>query len=180
MTRMSSEPTSDADVVEASVEEPDADVGVDGDPDEVLDAGDADVDALPPLSTCEPEARLSGEVAPPNYFACSPDVPQPPRGELPYYLGSGQLCSDGAGVAWFTLGQPSRAQVGLLDYSNAVILTVMDSEARVVTQIGPGQACVEVDLEAGAVGLAAEPAAPPVAGNEYFEFYVDLVEEPAP
>jgi hypothetical protein len=190
MTRISDEPSLDADVVTNVDADPDAVVSVDADPDVVVSVdadpdavvsvdADPDADVLPPLSLCEPEFRLSGEMAPPAYFTCPGDPPPPEREQLPIYLGDGHLCDAGPSVAWFTLAEDARVRLGLAESANAIALTLLDGEGREIVQIGPGPACVEAEMHAGAVGLSASLVEPGDGGG-YFEFYLDFPEDPAP
>lgn len=178
----------DADVV---VTESDPDAGrdvidgtdaFDATPDALPDAQvDAELDAevLPDLTPCEPEARMGGMMQPVDYFVCTWDDPAPPMDMLPVFLGMGQSCEGGHSQAWFSLDERTRLRIGLIDWSENVQLTVMDSEARVLTQIGPGQACVELDVDV-AVGLSAATATPTDDDSQYFDFYVDFVGDEEP
>lgn len=182
-TPLSPAPSDDADVAEVVVDEhPDPDAGpdvldvTDAWPDARPDAQiDADVEPLPILTPCEPDPRMSGFMAPVGYFVCEWDDPPPPSDGLPIDIGMGELCAGGSAQAWYTIETRTRLRIGLLDYSENVRLTVMDSGARVIAQLGPGQACVELDVEPDSVGLAAEAVGSSDVENGYFEFYVDIV-----
>lgn len=175
----------DADIV---VTESEPDAGPDGsDGSDVLDITDATPDAepdaqidaevmpLPNPTPCEPDPRMSGATMPTNFFVCEWDDPPPPSEELPIRIGGGHTCAGGSAQAWYTIDERTRLRIGLLDYNESVRLTVMDSQGRVLTQLGPGESCLELYVEPDAVGLAVEGVGEPDLENQYFEFYIDIV-----
>ncbi len=132
----------------------------------------------PPLPMpCEHEQRMSGFAMPANYFTCSDSEPDSPPHELTVHLGTGQLCGDELSLSWFELTEPGTLRFGLSDWSEAILLSVLDSEGRALATIGPGSSCAELELEAGELGLFAEAVREDVDDFAFFEFYIDRVGE---
>lgn len=158
----------------------DADAPVDTDVIENVDtdlgdaSGDSDLDPNP--TVCESEYRLSGDVAPTQYFVCSWDDPIEPLA-APIFIGNGQLCEGAVALGVFRLPEPTRIRIGLLDSSQVVRLMVVTPEGSIISEIGPGDSCLELDVGTDLVRLAAESAVSPHPDNGFFEFHIDLVDE---
>jgi hypothetical protein len=157
----------------------DGDVTGDGDVVEDGDVtGDADIDGdpdLPPLSWCEVDYRLSGDMAPVEYFACAAALPpDAPIHEVPVFIGAGHVCGDE--TAWMRLNitEAMRIRIGL-PYSR-VNMEVIDPEGTSIATVGAEHGCVELEVSPGMWVLAATPG-PEGSPNDYFEFYVDRLDE---
>jgi hypothetical protein len=143
---------------------------------------DGDLDTPTGSMTCEMEPRLSGMIAPPEYFVCSPDESlPPPTHDIPVYLGGGVLCEDRGAIAWFEVNERRRLRIGLPNSPEHLTLGIIDPSIgdpgdRLIAVVGHEMNCVELLFGPGLLVLEAI-STEPAPTSAYFEFAIDVVED---